>query len=79
MLNWMITLKSVCDVCLGVPSSYHLIGKRKVAVVCNACKGKGHFEKTITLSDLVNIITDIQDGYTVSEITNVINNIKDGY
>jgi len=79
MKNWMITLKSVCDTCAGVPDTYRKIGKIDVLLACHACGGKKYVEKCITISSFSSVINAIQDGYNQSEITNMINAIKDGY
>ena len=50
MKNWMITLKSVCDTCAGVPDTYRKIGKIDVLLACHACGGKKYVEKCITIS-----------------------------
>jgi excinuclease UvrABC ATPase subunit len=79
MKNWMITLKSVCDACAGVPDTHKKIGKINVLIKCEECHGLKYVEKAITLLSFTNIINTIQDGYSLLDITNIINNIKDGY
>ena len=79
MKNWMVTLKSVCDACAGVPDIHKKSGKIDVIIRCTVCGSKKYVEKCITISSFSSVINAIQDGYNQSEITNMINAIKDGY
>jgi len=79
MKNWMVTLKSVCDACIGVPNTYKKLGKLNVLVTCSVCGGSKCVEKKITISSFASILNAVQDGYNSLQLTNMIDAIKDGY
>jgi len=79
MKNWMITVKYLCDSCNGVPESYKHVGQNKVLMICKICGGNKYLEKTISILELINIISCSQDGYNILDIENMINAMRDGY